>query len=37
MSLTKDMLAEMTAVDIRTVDISELSDLRDIEIDTSLR
>ena len=36
MSLTKDMLAEMAAVDIRTVDISELSDLRDIEIDTSL-
>lgn len=36
MSLTKDMLAEMAAVDIRTVDLSELSDLRDIKIDTSL-
>ncbi|MCI8590920.1 MAG: hypothetical protein HFI88_00935 [Lachnospiraceae bacterium] len=36
MGLTKDMLAEMAAVDIRTVDISDLSDLRDIKIDTSL-
>ena len=31
MGLTKDMLAEMAAVDI-----SDLSDLRDIKIDTSL-
>ena len=36
MGLTKDMLAELAAVDIRTVDISDLSDLRDIKIDTSL-
>ena len=35
MKLTKEVLAEMAAVDIRTVDISELTDLREIEIDTS--
>lgn len=33
--LTKEMLKEMAEVDIRTVDISELTDLRDIQIDTS--
>ena len=36
MELTKERLEEMAAVDIRTVDISTLTDLRDIEIDTSL-
>ena len=36
MCQTKDRLAERAAVDIRTVDISDLSDLRDIKIDTSL-
>lgn len=35
MELTKERLEEMAAVDIRTVDISTLTDLRDIEIDTS--
>lgn len=35
MKLTKEVLAEMAAVDIRTVDISELTDLREIKIDTS--
>lgn len=35
MKLTKEALAEMAAVDIRTVDISELTDLREIKIDTS--
>lgn len=35
MKLTKEMLAEMAQTDIRTVDISELTDLRDIKIDTS--
>ena len=34
MELTKERLEEMAAVDIRTVDISTLTDLR--EIDTSL-
>ena len=34
MKLTKEMLAEMAQTDIRTVDISELTDLRDIKIDT---
>ena len=34
MELTKERLEEMAAVDIRTVDISTLTDLRDI--DTSL-
>lgn len=33
---TREQLAEMAAVDIRTVDISELTDLRDIQIDISL-
>lgn len=32
MELTKERLEEMAAVDIRTVDISTLTDLRDIEI-----
>lgn len=36
MELTKERLEEMAAVDVRTVDISTLTDLRDIEIDTSL-
>ena len=36
MGLTKERLEEMAAVDVRTVDISTLTDLRDIEIDTSL-
>lgn len=35
MNLTKEMLSEMARIDIRTVDISELTDLRDIHIDTS--
>lgn len=35
MNLTKEMLSEMARTDIRTVDISELTDLRDIHIDTS--
>lgn len=35
MRLTKEMLTEMAQTDIRTVDISELTDLRNIEIDTS--
>ena len=36
MKLTKEALDQMAAVDVRTVDISTLTDLRDIEIDTSL-
>ena len=36
MNLTKEALDQMAAVDVRTVDISSLTDLRDIEIDTSL-
>ncbi|MCI9071933.1 MAG: hypothetical protein HFH80_03855 [Lachnospiraceae bacterium] len=36
MELTKERLEEMAAVDVRTVDISTLTDLRDIKIDTSL-
>ncbi len=36
MELTKETLDQMAAVDVRTVDISTLTDLRDIEIDTSL-
>lgn len=36
MELTRERLEEMAAVDVRTVDISTLTDLRDIEIDTSL-
>lgn len=36
MELTKQRLIEMAAVDVRTADISKLTDLRDIEIDTSL-
>lgn len=35
MRVTEEMLARMAEVDVRTVDISELTDLRDIEIDTS--
>jgi hypothetical protein len=35
LELTKETLAKMAEVDIRTVDISELTDLQDIEIDTS--
>ncbi len=35
MKLTEEMLTEMANVDIRTVDIEDLTDLRDIEIDTS--
>lgn len=36
MELTMEKLEEMAAVDVRTVDISTLTDLRNIEIDTSL-
>ena len=36
LGLTKEALDQMAAVDVRTVDISTLTDLRDIEIDTSL-
>lgn len=35
MELTQETLAKMAEVDIRTVDITKLTDLRDIEIDTS--
>lgn len=35
MELTREKLEEMEAVDIRKVDIDTLSDLRDIEVDTS--
>lgn len=35
MELTKDTLTQMAEVDIRTVDINELTDLREIEIDSS--
>lgn len=35
MELTRERLDEMAAVDIRTVDINTLTDLRDIEIDAS--
>lgn len=35
MELTRERLEEMAAVEIRTVDISTLTDLRNIEIDTS--
>lgn len=35
MELTRERLDEMAAVDIRTVDINTLTDLRDIEIDSS--
>lgn len=34
MGITAEKLKEMAAVDVRTVDISTLTDLRDIEIDT---
>lgn len=34
--MTRENLAEMAAVDIKTVDIAELTDLRDIQIDTSM-
>lgn len=34
MELTREKLDEMAAVDVRTVDIDTLTDLRDIEIDT---
>lgn len=36
LELTKERLEEMAAVDVRTVDVSTLTDLRNIEIDTSL-
>lgn len=36
LGLTRETLDRMAAVDIRTVDISTLTDLRDIEIDTSM-
>lgn len=36
MVLTRDELDRMAAVDVRTVDIGTLTDLREIEIDTSL-
>lgn len=35
MELTKEKLKEMADVDIRTVDIETLTDLRDVHIDTS--
>ncbi len=35
MGLTREEMEKMADVDIRTVDISELTDLREIEIDTS--
>lgn len=35
MGLSRERLMEMRAADIRTVDISTLTDLRDVEIDTS--
>lgn len=35
MELTREKLEEMEAVDIRKVDIDTLTDLRDIEVDTS--
>ena len=35
MRLTKEQLMEMAATDVRTVDISTLTDLRDVKIDTS--
>ncbi len=35
MGLTKEQLREMAATDIRTVDISTLTDLRDVKIDAS--
>lgn len=35
LELTREILSKMADVDIRTVDISELTDLRDIKIDTS--
>lgn len=35
LKLSEEILTGMAEVDIRTVDISELTDLRDIEIDTS--
>ena len=35
LELTREVLSKMADVDIRTVDISELTDLRDIKIDTS--
>ena len=35
MKLTKEILSEMAQVDIRAVYISQLTDLRDIKIDTS--
>lgn len=34
--LTKEMLDEMAAADIRNVDINSLTDLRDIVIDTKM-
>ena len=36
LKLTREELERMADVDVRTVDISALTDLRDIQIDTSL-
>lgn len=36
MKLTREKLQEMAAVDIRSVDIDSLTDLRDIVIDTKM-
>ena len=36
LKLTREELERMAAVDVRTVDLSALTDLRDIQIDTSL-
>lgn len=36
LNITEEKLAAMAAVDVRTVDISTLTDIRDIKIDTKL-
>lgn len=36
LKLTREELESMAAVDVRAVDLSALTDLRDIQIDTSL-
>ena len=36
LNITEEELAAMAAVDVRTVDISTLTDIRDIKIDTKL-
>ena len=36
LNITEEELAAMAAVDVRTVDISTLTDIRDIKIDTRL-